>query len=665
MSAVSKNPSYWMLQDAGENLFRLAKERVFRLVRVAPDKRQASKGSGDSKPNVKLKQELEEKPKEVLLHQVLTEVDNRWNAKVRKAQEGKEDGSFPVTSSANVLLMVKDERTLRSVHSYLSHGGGKRALSHNFLNYLEQVVEKVKPMLRPGGLDQDSLPTEQRLLYEEHSRVKNFLFGADTRNQYNQMLEDDRKKLSDWKRKHRKMIEEKTRGTGVAGADSIRQQANLEEAVEESRGNMFQRIDTGNEYSDDGSENSWSSEDEDELAYKVEPIEGLSLFVRTFSELGEGEASVLLHDIRPEYVVMYDSDPSFIRILEIYSNSMKPHNAHVTPSTPLAEEDRLQVFFLLYESSAEDINFLKSLEREKVAFDKLIEHKKRMPTSLPTFNHFSTQEMQQACGGAGGSYAGGTLPLSMDTRTGGKQKASKERTDIAVDVREFRAALPSILHQGGMRLAPATLTVGDFVLSNVHCVERKSISDLYGSFNNGRLYDQAKAMVKYYKCPCLLIEFQPDKSFALQNSNELGGEIRNDSISSKLTMLTMEFPKLRLLWSRSPHETLKIFKKLKRNHQEVDVDKAIEIGTNDALDELLLGEDGYYNEDEDDDGVNDDAKNMLRRLPGVNAHNARKIMSECDSIASLSSLSREELRRIAGPVAGQKLFTFFRQSLNI
>jgi len=677
MSAQSRNPSYWMLQDAGENLFKLAKERVFRLVTVAPDKRQAGQSEEGSRPDVKLKQVLEDKPKEMLLHQVLTEVENRWSARVRNAQEGKDDGSsFHVASSANVLLMVKDERTLRSIKTYLSSGGGKRAMSQNFLNYLEQVVDKVKPMLRTGGHNQATLPTEQRLLYEEHSRVKNYLYGADGMNQYTQLRELDRKKLSDWKKKRRKVIEEKTRGMeSSGGADTIRQKAYLEEAVEGSRGDakssaiesMFQRVDTGDGSSDDDcSENSWSSsDDEDELAYRVEPIEGLSLFVRTFSELGEGEASVLLNDIQPEYVVMYDSNPSFIRTLEIYSNSMKSRDdVHASSSTSLPEEDRLQVFFLLYDSSAEDINFLKLLEREKEAFDKLIDHQKRMPTIMPTFNNFSTQEMQQACGGVGGSYAGGTLPLSMDTRTGGggKRKSSQERRDIAVDVREFRAALPSILHQGGMRLAPATLTVGDFILSNVHCVERKSISDLFGSFANGRLYDQAENMAKYYKCPCVLIEFDPDKNFALQNSNELGGEIRSDSIGSKLTLLTMCFPKLRLLWARSPHETLKIFKKLKRNHQEVDVDKAVEIGTNETLDGLLLGENGYNNEDEDNDGANDAAKNMLLRLPGVNAHNARKIMNECDSIASLSIKSREELRRIAGPVAGQKLFTFFRKS---
>lgn len=648
MSAASKNQSYWMLQEAGEHIFRLAKERVYRLINVT---------TMNNQPVVKLKRILEHKPKEVLLHQVLTEIENQWNR--------KRGNVVTSTTNGNVLLMVKDERALRSVRSYLTHGDGvNRAAAQNFLSYLDQVQKQVKPMIRPGGLDLNSMSTEQRLLYEEHSRVYNILFGSDKLDQYNRIAEEDRRELTRWKTRQRKIVEEKARGAVVA--DTVHQQFYLDEAVKTSTMEAkFQRINTDNAISDEGSVDSWSSDDEDEVAFKVKPVVGLKLFIRTFSKVEEGEASILLHDIRPDYVVMYDSDPSFIRTLEIYSNSM---NSTGTSSTDLSKEDRLQVYFLLYEGSAEDSNFLSSLEREKDAFDRLIEHTKRMPTSLPAFGTFSTQEMQQSCGGVGGSYAGGTLPLSMDTRTGGgKQKSSQERRDIAVDVREFRAALPSVLHQGGMRLAPVTLTVGDFVLSNVHCVERKSISDLHGSFNNGRLKDQVKAMAKYYKCPCLLIEFDPEKNFALQTSSELGGEIRVDAITSKLAMLTMTFPMLRILWSRSPHETLKIFRKLKRNHQEVDVDKAVEIGNNESLDELLVGgKDGYYNEGEDeDDAANDAAKSMLLRLPGVNAHNARKIMSECDSIASLAQLSREELRRLVGPVAGQKLFTFFRDRLEV
>ena len=62
-----------------------------------------------------------------------------------------------------------------------------------------------------------------------------------------------------------------------------------------------------------------------------------------------------------------------------------------------------------------------------------------------------------------------------------------KRTLIIADVREFRGALPPTLLLRGMRLRPVTLAVGDFVLSPEMCVERKSVSDLFGSFANGRL----------------------------------------------------------------------------------------------------------------------------------------------------------------------------------
>ena len=629
MNAVSVEPSLWLGEFSGENVFRIAKERVYRM---------SQKG--------KLITVLEENMKEALLQQVLTEIENR-----------RESGSSMANSSNNVLLMVKDERALKSVRDFLVEGG-KRSMAKKWLSYLERVNEKTRSLLNSmeGGLK--SLSGDQRLLYEEEPVVRNTIFPRDGDTDHAKLKEEDfafrNKNLVASKRKRRKITEEKSRGR--TNADLYEDQALFEEKIEESRLPDAQQ-DTYNDESDYSHEMENSSEDEDEALFKVEPIEGMSLFIRAFSQMEEGEASLLLQDLQPDTVIMYDSDASFIRTLEIYANTM------ATASS--GERKRLQVFFLLYESCAEEISFTKTLERETEAFKRLIDYKKRMPSLVSVFNSFSTQEMQQSHGGVGGSYADGTLPLSMDTRTGrGKQKVSKERRDIAVDVREFRAKLPSVLHQGGMRIAPATLIVGDYVLSDVHCVERKSISDFYQSMDNSsRLKEQAEKMSKYYKVPILLLEFDPDKTFQLQNANELGGEIRKNSITSKLCILVTAFPTLRILWSRSPHETLKVFKKLKQNHQEVDVDKAIEIGTNDAMDELLGGgADGYYNEDDDDgDGANEAAVQMLLRLPGVTSQNARNIMRECDSIAELAELSRDKLKLIAGQKAGQKLFTFFRQ----
>jgi len=40
-------------------------------------------------------------------------------------------------------------------------------------------------------------------------------------------------------------------------------------------------------------------------------------------------------------------------------------------------------------------------------------------------------------------------------------------------------------------------------------------------------------MSKYYACPCLLIEFDPAKSFCLQNANDIGMDIKTDSVGYK------------------------------------------------------------------------------------------------------------------------------------
>lgn len=83
-------------------------------------------------------------------------------------------------------------------------------------------------------------------------------------------------------------------------------------------------------------------------------------------------------------------------------------------------------------------------------------------------------------------------------------------------MREFRSDLPFLIHKLSIGLEPVTLEVGDYILTEDICVERKSISDLIGSLNNGRLYSQCVSMSRYYKRPVLLIEFDPTKAFTLQ-----------------------------------------------------------------------------------------------------------------------------------------------------
>lgn len=74
-------------------------------------------------------------------------------------------------------------------------------------------------------------------------------------------------------------------------------------------------------------------------------------------------------------------------------------------------------------------------------------------------------------------------------------------------------------------------------------------------------------------------------AFLLQSANEVGEDIVVTSIVSKLSLLVLHFPRLRIIWSRSLHATADIFLTLKSNQDEPDLDKAMRVGvpTEDGL----------------------------------------------------------------------------------
>ena len=693
MSASSRHPSMWLLTSAADRLYRKAKERVYRI-----EFHQEQQQSTATTTNAKLVAVLEESPKWKLLRRVLDEVQKDYNT-AKDRQQDQEGQESVEEGPCSVLVLVKDERTMETLKSYLT-GGKKKTLAWMWLRYLEQQNDRSRAIITSsnknnntgsGGTSWDAvngmaaLSEERRLLLEEEGRTRRHLFG-DTRNRATKKTgrQQPKRKLNEvpsYLKKRRRVATEKGRGDLVhQSTEDLEREAVLDDAMEE----VERELDHDDKSSSDSSNEDHEpknrqviadrlkqSKERDEQVtqamFEVTNPSELRVVIKSLTaiETGDHNSLLLLQDIRPNYVVFYDVDVAFIRAVEMYAA------LRTTSGEPL------KTYFLVFEQSSEEKNFKKVLEKEKDAFERLIHHKKVM---APPMLHDTTQsqEMQQAAGSATSTYMNGTLPLAFDSRKGvGSKTLSKIRRDIAVDVREFRAALPSILHQGGMRLAPVTLTVGDFVLSNVHCVERKSISDLYGSFASGRLFTQAEAMCKHYKCPSLLIEFDPNKSFCLQNPNELGLDIKQDSACTKMSLLCMHFPALRILWSKNPHETLKLFQDLKRNHEEVNVDKAIEVGRNESLEALFQGPKTRGNsnsegaaegagqeqnvQEEEEDEVNEVARDMLLRLPGVTVQAARRIMEQVDCLKDLADLPREQLRKIAGPVAGQKLFTFFRQ----
>ena len=189
--------------------------------------------------------------------------------------------------------------------------------------------------------------------------------------------------------------------------------------------------------------------------------------------------------------------------------------------------------------------------QEKDAFEKLIREKETMvvPEEREGRDENTNEDLYR-----GSEKASDQALNALNTRKGGGQ-VTKTSPKVIVDMREFRSELPSILHKRGIDIDPVTLEVGDYILTPEICVERKSISDLIGSLNNGRLYNQATSMTRFYTRPMLLIEFDQNKPFALQGKYYLSKDIASSDLVQRLQLLTIHFPKLRILWSPSPHAT--------------------------------------------------------------------------------------------------------------
>ena len=202
-----------------------------------------------------------------------------------------------------------------------------------------------------------------------------------------------------------------------------------------------------------------------------------------------------------------------------------------------------------------------------------------------------------------------------------------------------------------MVIAPCMLTVGDYILSSDICVERKSIKDLISSFKDGRLFNQCETMFNHYKHPMLLIEFDQNKSFNLEPFADMsaGASINQSDLQTKLVMLTIAFPKLRIIWSSSPYQTAEIFEELKKNSDEPDPLRAVQVGLEEGEDVMNI-----YNQTPMD---------MLRAVPGITVKNYKNVMMEVENLLELANLEEGEISKIVGKEAGRQVYGFFNKSV--
>ncbi|CAK9216256.1 unnamed protein product [Sphagnum jensenii] len=668
--------SVWIFANPTHKIFELTKRRVYQLIRTDGTRigqgkiTQSGRGRGNPKwkssgrgmnqeqalnkkihetdRGVELEVVVEEMPKWKVLREVLEEIEEeRQGLKPEGSQNAWGEGG------AAVLVACKDDRMCLQLQDVLARGPQK-LMQDEWTKYLLSKAElhgmrtrnKRKPAGYRGvsvtGRGGSRVPWEgegnQSWVQSEQRQEQDAIMAAaaevasldrevinvgedisHTRGLRARGRGRGRSKARDATKAGPKKGRGAVRGQGISCAkeDTLTSsgKCNIEvtESVIENQDNLNDGINNLNPQVPDmdGLMNANGDRGLEEEQRKNKPIPPVHFYAL------ESEQRIL-EVVRPVYVVVYDPDMSFVREMEVYKSENPGRH--------------LKVYFLFYEDSTEGRKFEASIRRENSAFENLIRQKASMMIPVDQDGRMldATPPKQSATG----------VNLNAVTRKAGGRKQVEKQMQVVVDMREFGSSLPCVLHQQGIKILPVTLEVGDYILSPDICVERKSIADLFSSFSSGRLYHQAETMSRYYRLPVLLIEFSQDKSFSFQSANDVGDEIAPSNIVSKLSLLVLHFPRLRIVWSRSLHATADIFVTLKANQDEPDLDRAMRVG--------VPTEDGLIEGDLRAENYNTSAIELLRRLPGVTDANYRSLMDECKSLAEVALLPAERLAEVMG-----------------
>lgn len=342
----------------------------------------------------------------------------------------------------------------------------------------------------------------------------------------------------------------------------------------------------------------------------------------------------LLTTLRPRYVILYEPEMAAIRQIELYQ-------AHQDTKV-----DPIEVFFFIFDGSAEEQRYLRNLQVEKDSFEKLIQEKSQLAKSND-LSEINAAQHPDLIRGKQSLFHPEEVAKFGNSRIGGGQiSAHSAQRQVLVDLREFRSLLPSCIHKIGIDLEPVTLEIGDYVISPESCIERKSISDLIGSLNSGRLYSQAQVMTRYYKRSLLLIEFEDHKSFNFKarywgETSGAKGPNSRPSPLLQLAILAIQFPLLRFIWSPSPAFSADIIDELKRNKEEPNKEKhVIRISTGKP------GEVSQLPVEYVTDRYDIEVKDFLLCLPGVTTLNVYTIMNHCRSLIELAELPLDKLAKL-------------------
>ncbi|CAG9533528.1 unnamed protein product [Cercopithifilaria johnstoni] len=342
-----------------------------------------------------------------------------------------------------------------------------------------------------------------------------------------------------------------------------------------------------------------------------------------------------LETFEPRIVILYHSDIASLRLLEMYKacHSDKP----------------LTIYIVMYANSNEEERYLCSLRKEQIAFEEMV----REQATLMFPKEYETDRKEPH-----------RLVLMRSTRNaGGRIDHDEGNPRVIVDMREFQSELPTVLYKRGIDLLPATIEVGDYILSPNIAVERKALDDLTQSLHSGRIFKQIEQMLRHYKNVILLIEANVKDDYKKVNGGPFQGELsrRCRETRSLFTILVRTYPHMNVIWTLDPAHSSEIFEELKLNEQEPDLVQALAVKSD--LEECADASNSESGDKAVSKRCNSVLHRQLIRLPRISSGEVTRLM-ECEKMKCLLDAVNSDADVLANVLNNKELASSLHRFFN-
>ncbi len=191
---------------------------------------------------------------------------------------------------------------------------------------------------------------------------------------------------------------------------------------------------------------------------------------------------------------------------------------------------------------------------------------------------------------------------------------------IIADNREFASRVVKELALLDCVVRPRQLEVGDYILSERVCVERKTAADFLGSVMDQRIFSQLKNLKDSFERPVLVIE-----GHGLYTERN----VHPNAVRGALGCIAIDYA-VPILWTESPEETASLLYWMARREQ-VEEERRLSIrGQSRAR------------------SLKEQQEFLVAGLPGINTKRARRLLEKFGTPEKVFRASEDRLKKVEG-----------------